>query len=306
MRRIASVAVRFLFPLVFFVLGLAYSGIIQRTPREITLKRVGFWKAFGNQPLLAPTDISSGPDNTLIVTDRDACKVYLINNKGWLIKAAGTVGQGPEEFRRPFGAASDGKDRIYVADTDNSRIQVYDSDLNHLKSFTPGIPRPAGIESDGKGGLWVTHGEFSGTTTYPLVHLNAEGRVDGSAGPPLSGFLSRDPKGQIWVADRNRETDPIQVLSEDGKPLRRMGGKASLAEDVVTTQGLVFYGARGNAKLRILDENGRPAGEATHENLLLTDGSSMAPYGLAVDGEGYLWTCFLDGRAVAKYRIVRH
>jgi hypothetical protein len=52
------------------------------------------------------------------------------------VKAVGSRGAGMNQFNTVHGIATDAKDNIYVADRGNRRIQVYDTDLNFLKSIT--------------------------------------------------------------------------------------------------------------------------------------------------------------------------
>ena len=52
------------------------------------------------------------------------------------MKAVGTRGAGPNQFNTVHGITSDAKNNIYVADRGNRRIQVFDPDLNFVKSIT--------------------------------------------------------------------------------------------------------------------------------------------------------------------------
>jgi hypothetical protein len=52
------------------------------------------------------------------------------------VKAVGTHGSGPNQFSTPHAITSDAQGNIYVADRGNSRIQVYDTDLNFKKTIT--------------------------------------------------------------------------------------------------------------------------------------------------------------------------
>jgi sugar lactone lactonase YvrE len=52
-------------------------------------------------------------------------KVAIFDLGGRLICLFGHAGAGAEEFKEPSGMWIDSRDRIYIADTDNSRIQVF-------------------------------------------------------------------------------------------------------------------------------------------------------------------------------------
>src|SRR5438309_10371002 len=70
----------------------------------------------------------------------------------------GHAGTGPGEFNRPEGLCVDAKDRVYVADSCNHRIQIFSSDGKFLRAY--------GKAGSGKGEL-----------SYPYdICVDAEGR----------------------------------------------------------------------------------------------------------------------------------
>src|SRR5687767_1423325 len=77
------------------------------------------------------SEVLGTPDN--VAVDRSSNKVLIINdddsiirwftNDGEFIKSWGNKGKGNGEFRHPLGIAVDSRGNVFVADTDNSRIQ---------------------------------------------------------------------------------------------------------------------------------------------------------------------------------------
>ena len=63
---------------------------------------------------------------------------------GHWLKEVGTYGRGQDQFIIPHSIVADAEDNLYVADRNNSRIQVYDTDLNYKKTYT-GMGSPWGI-----------------------------------------------------------------------------------------------------------------------------------------------------------------
>ena len=55
---------------------------------------------------------------------------------GSWVGAVGTYGTGQDQFNTPHGITRDAKDNIYVADRNNSRVQVYSADMKFEKSIT--------------------------------------------------------------------------------------------------------------------------------------------------------------------------
>jgi hypothetical protein len=92
-----------------------------------------------------PTDVSWDSHDNLFVTDGYGnSRVVKIAPGGHWLKWVGTWGTGPNQFNIVHSVAVDAQDRIYAADRNNHRIQVYDDDLNFLKSIT-GIGAPWGV-----------------------------------------------------------------------------------------------------------------------------------------------------------------
>jgi sugar lactone lactonase YvrE len=70
----------------------------------------------------------------------------------------------PGDFARPSGLAVDADGNLYVADTLNNRIEVFDADGKFIRTFGkngdgPGyFARPKGVAVDGDGHIWVADG----------------------------------------------------------------------------------------------------------------------------------------------------
>jgi sugar lactone lactonase YvrE len=119
--------------------------------------------------LVAPGGLAIDNDNRLLyVTDaeQDLVLVYNADPPFKLIRKLGKPGTQhtstePGEFAKPAGVAVDKNGNVYVADTWNNRIQVFDADGAFIRTFGeagdgPGyFARPKGISIDGDGHVWV-------------------------------------------------------------------------------------------------------------------------------------------------------
>jgi hypothetical protein len=84
-----------------------------------------------------PTDVTwDSKDNIYISDGYKNSRVAKVNKDGTWAKAVGTRGAGMNQFNTVHGITADANDNIYVADRGNRRIQVYDTNLNFLKSIT--------------------------------------------------------------------------------------------------------------------------------------------------------------------------
>ena len=92
-----------------------------------------------------PTDLTWDSQGNIYVSDGYGnSRVVKITPGGHWLKTVGTYGTDQDQFRIPHSIAADGQDNIYVADRNNSRIQVYDTELNYKRTYT-GMGSPWGI-----------------------------------------------------------------------------------------------------------------------------------------------------------------
>lgn len=113
-----------------------------------TIRRAG-------PPFHYPTNLALSPEGEMYVTDGygNAC-VHKFSPDGRLLLSWGQPGDGPGQFRVPHGIAVDSTGTVYVADRENSRIQLFDSQGTYLDEWTD-VVRPAQICIDRAGAFYV-------------------------------------------------------------------------------------------------------------------------------------------------------
>jgi len=105
--------------------------------------------------LYSPTDMAIAPSGDVFVSDGYGNnRVVHFDAKGNFVKAWGKVGTGPEDFSLPHAIAIDSQGRLYVADRNNVRIQVYDQSGKLLDSWANVIV-PWGLWMTAKDELWA-------------------------------------------------------------------------------------------------------------------------------------------------------
>jgi DNA-binding beta-propeller fold protein YncE len=123
---------------------------------------------FGAKDLIDPGGIAIDKENRFVYvvdTQRDQVLVFDADNYK-LLRTIGTAGKKhsstePGDFALPTHVAVDDEGDVYVTDTLNDRVEIFDADGNFLSTFGkigdgPGhFERPKGIAIDGDGHIWV-------------------------------------------------------------------------------------------------------------------------------------------------------
>src|SRR5208337_2998125 len=124
--------------------------------------------SFGNDVLRGPCGIAIDVENRylyVVDTDLDQVIVFDADTRN-VIRKIGTTGKNhtltdPGEFSKPTNAAVDKDGNLFVTDTLNDRVEVFDADGNFIRAFGkngdgPGnFARPKGIAVDVDGHVWV-------------------------------------------------------------------------------------------------------------------------------------------------------
>ncbi len=122
-----------------------------------------------SEGLVAPGGLAVDNENRLLyVTDaeQDLVFVYDADPPYKLIRKLGKPGTehtstAPGEFAKPTGVAVDQDGNVFISDTWNNRIEVFDADGTFIRTFGeagdgPGyFARPKGLSIDGDGHIWV-------------------------------------------------------------------------------------------------------------------------------------------------------
>jgi sugar lactone lactonase YvrE len=110
----------------------------------------------GAPPFNRPTDAAVASNGEIYVTDGYGnARVHRFTPEGTLIQSWGEPGTGPGQFRLPHGVGISPDNRVFVADRENDRIQIFDRDGKFLDMWTH-CQRPTDISFDKEGRMYVS------------------------------------------------------------------------------------------------------------------------------------------------------
>jgi DNA-binding beta-propeller fold protein YncE len=122
-------------------------------------------------PFNFPTNLARGPAGDLYVSDGYGnARIHRFAPDGKLLCSWGEPGSGPGQFHVPHGIAVDAAGIVYVADRENSRIQLFDGDGTYTGEWTD-VGRPCQLFIDKAGWYYVAElgyraGRWPGTGTH--------------------------------------------------------------------------------------------------------------------------------------------
>jgi DNA-binding beta-propeller fold protein YncE len=150
--------------------------------------------------------------NLLYVADAKKHHVLCYSTvDGSAVRTIGRRGGGPGEFNFPTNLTVNRSGRLYVADTLNFRIQVFNPDGGFLGEFgiqgdTPGtLNRPKGVGVDSEGHVYVADSSFNNFQIFDaagqlLLYVGTGGTEPGEFILPAG--LCIDDRDRIYVADQ--------------------------------------------------------------------------------------------------------
>ena len=110
----------------------------------------------GGPPFNKPTGVAVAPNGDLYVSDGYGnARVHRFSSDGVLLGSWGEPGVGPGQFHLPHSVWSTNDGRILVADRENDRIQIFDTEGRYRSEWTH-VQRPTDIYIDSNGLIYIT------------------------------------------------------------------------------------------------------------------------------------------------------
>lgn len=165
-------------------------------------------------------------NHRLYVADAGKHQVFSYStDTGALLGLIGSRGSEPGSFNFPTNLCVDRAGHLYVADTLNFRIQIFDADGRFVRTFGelgdgPGtLNRPKGIGVDSEGHVYVVDSSFSNFQIFDadgalLLFVGTGGQDAGQFVLPAGLYI--DERDRIYVADQgNSRVQVFQYVRAD-------------------------------------------------------------------------------------------
>ncbi len=251
-----------------------YSGKIKTIPCRHLFNITGIDGKNFNQP--SAVDVFK---DRVIVLDGINGRVAVFKTDGTPLFYFGKKGQEPGEFKSPLGLTVDTRGRIYVADTGNHRIQIFDPNGRHLSSFK--------LAPWGQAYNLPENSQKNGNSY--ATKLKEEGY--GFPSDPTDLVLDEKNK-RLFIVDNDNHR--IIVYTLDGKFVKEIGevgfenGQFRYPYSIVIDKKGMFYVVDVlNTRVQVFNNEGlfvRNIGEWGIEK-----GQFFRPQGIAIDNKGRIF-----------------
>jgi DNA-binding beta-propeller fold protein YncE len=175
----------------------------------------------GGPPFNKPTNLAVAPNGELYVSDGYGnCKVHRFSAAGEMIQSWGEPGTGPGQFHLPHGIGVAGDGRVFVADRENDRVQLFAPEGRFLEQWTD-VQRPTNFDFDREGRIYISE------LWWPIGQRSQ-----------MHGEIRDDQPGRVSVFDPQG-----RLLTRWGGLDRSAAGNFAAPHDVcVDSHGDVYVG----------------------------------------------------------------
>ena len=214
-------------------------------------------------------------------------------------------------FNRPWGVAVNARDgEIFVTDSENHRVQIFNSYGKYLRSFgregNKGgeFHHPTGITFHKNGNIFVADKHyhriqiFSGEGEY-VGMFGGKGSLDSQLCYPWG--LSVDSDGNIIVADGCNKL--IKIFSPDGKFLMKIGGQGSFTCPIhcVQCDRYLIVSDNGEHCVKVFNYDGNFQYKFGEQGG--GDGELKYPWCLLVNKSGHLMVCDPGNNRIQVFQL---
>ncbi len=186
-----------------------------------------------------PYGITTNPAGEIFITQNKKCRLLKYNKKLKLIETIGCKEGTLGNFNKPGRLAINNRSEIFVCDVKNSRVQVFEDDLDYIRWFS--VSKPTGISVDREGSaLVVEQGKNSLCKIFDASMLGRTNIVE-QLRNPQGVYVDNE---YIYVTEK--DIAQVSVFDHQG------GMVTSLGQGILKEPGSIVGDADGH--LYVCDE----------------------------------------------------
>jgi len=215
----------------------------------------------------------------------------------------GSEGNGIGQFNHPYGITTDSKDNVYVSDSHNHRIQIFNQQGNFISTFgsegnrNGQFDHPFEIAINSKGNIIVSDQFHHRIQIFDcggkfISKFGTKGNENGQFIDPVGLAIDLNDNIHVCDLDNNR----IQIFDSEGKFLLKFGTKGNengLFDHpvgiTINSKGNIIVGDQKNHRVQIFDSEGNfisRFGSKGNES-----GQFDHPWGVCVDLNDNILVC---------------
>ena len=241
-----------------------------------------------------------------------------------LITKWGSPGSGNGQFAIPNGVAVDPAGNVYVADSDNHRVQKFTSNGRFIRKWgtrgpAPGqLDYPVGVATDSRGNVYVVENSFDNQRVQKFTSTGAfirqwggEGAGDGQFSDPTA--IATDAAGNVYVSDPGSPVpgfpgnNRIQKFTSDGVFITKFGGTFGEGDGEFRIPYGVTTDPAGN--VYVVDNRNHRIQKFTSNGAFITkwgrqgnaNGQFQYPFLIATDPDGNVYVGDSDNQRIQKF-----
>ena len=277
---------------------------VQNSPNDLDVRPKRDYRILCNAQQViqcnGPRCVAIHDNGDIYVASKDHC-IYVFDQTVQLKNTIGSRGRGDGQFSSPSGVSIK-EDVLYVADTNNHRVQKLTSSGKFLHKF--------GQQGSGQGQFTFPVGVIIDSNNKLIVSdynnhriqifnenggwlLTIDGKGSGNHRFYSPSSLALDPLGNIHVASWGSHT--IKVFTTEGVYIRMYGDPKGPRGIAIDDEGYSLVSERDGHCLSIYDPEG---------NKIHTVGNLKNPYGTALDPrDGSVFIANYGANTVLKYCV---
>ena len=156
------------------------------------------------------SDVQVADNGDVFVADgHNNSRIVKYSPEGEFIMEWGKAGSAPGEFNQPHALALDSQGRLFVADRENLRIQIFDQEGNFIDEW-PQFGRTSGIAISSNDTLYVAaqNDAYPGFKTGIYVASTMDGSIKGLISDTYTESVAADHDEVVYTGIRGRAGEP--------------------------------------------------------------------------------------------------